>query len=86
MAPHSNEQQDDSEAPLLNGKKNPRKTGLAAVDFSTLTWNKKDKLLIAVTLFTTFGDAVEIYLPGNYALKLCCFVIIRIGFEIKLQF
>ena len=45
----------------MNGAK---KSGLAAVDFKHLKYNRRDVHLIALLTLITFGDAVEIYLPG----------------------
>ena len=41
-----------------------KKIGLASVDFSNITLTRRDKLLVTILICTTFGDAVEIYLPG----------------------
>ena len=46
------------------GKKEKRKTGIAAVDYSSLKFTYKDKYLITANIFTTFGGAIELYLPG----------------------
>ena len=40
------------------------KSGLAAVDFKNLKWTRKDIHLTVLVTLITFGDAVEIYLPG----------------------
>ena len=51
----------DETQPLIKGAK---KSGLAAVDFKNLKYNRRDIHLIALLTLITFGDAVEIYLPG----------------------
>ncbi|KAL5247169.1 hypothetical protein ACHWQZ_G019130 [Mnemiopsis leidyi] len=46
-------------------QKNPaRKSGLAAVNLRELIWTRKDIILTTLNTLVTFGDAVEIYLPG----------------------
>ena len=41
-----------------------RKSGLAAVNLRELIWTRKDIILTVLNTLVTFGDAVEIYLPG----------------------
>ncbi|KAL5247167.1 hypothetical protein ACHWQZ_G019128 [Mnemiopsis leidyi] len=45
-------------------KKPARKSGLAAVNLRELIWTRKDIILTTLNTLVTFGDAVEIYLPG----------------------
>ena len=41
-----------------------KKSGLASVDLKSLKWTWRDIHLTILKTFITFGDAVEIYLPG----------------------
>ena len=43
---------------------NTKKSGLASVELRSLVWTKKDLHLTVLKTMITFGDAVEIYLPG----------------------
>jgi len=57
---NTSNESDEREALL----KKARKSGLAAVDFKNLKWTRKDVHLGVLLTLITFGDAVEIYLPG----------------------
>ena len=49
---------------IQNQKNKERKHGLAAVNLRELMWTRKDIILTVLNTLVTFGDAVEIYLPG----------------------
>ncbi|KAL5247378.1 hypothetical protein ACHWQZ_G019300 [Mnemiopsis leidyi] len=49
---------------ICDQKKPARKSGLAAVNLRELIWTRKDIILTTLNTLVTFGDAVEIYLPG----------------------
>ena len=49
---------------IQNKKNQATKHGLAAVNLRELIWTRKDIILTVLNTLVTFGDAVEIYLPG----------------------
>ena len=62
----------NNDNPEATKKSGPKKSGLASVDFRNLRWTRKDLHLSVLMTMVTFGDAVEIYLPGvitQYASK-----------------
>ena len=59
------ESESSGESSGIRDQKNvPRKHGLAAVNLRELIWTRKDIILTVLNTLVTFGDAVEIYLPG----------------------
>ena len=61
------------EAPSKATEKSGKKSsGLASLDFKNLRWTRRDAHLTVLMIMVTFGDAIEIYLPGvitQYASK-----------------
>ena len=64
MTVNSSEEDESGESQELLSKSKAPKSGLAAVDFKNLKWTRKDVHLTVLMTLITFGDAVEIYLPG----------------------
>ncbi|KAL5264621.1 hypothetical protein ACHWQZ_G005636 [Mnemiopsis leidyi] len=54
----------DEQIPRIPDPADTRKSGLASVELRSLVWTKKDLHLTVLKTLVTFGDAVEIYLPG----------------------
>ena len=59
------ENADNTEAPSKTiDKSGTKHSGLASLDFKNLRWTRRDAQLTVLMIMVTFGDAIEIYLPG----------------------
>ena len=72
MTVNCSEEEDSGESQELISKSKAPKSGLAAVDFKNLKWTRKDVHLTILMTLITFGDAVEIYLPGVITQDVSC--------------